>query len=123
MVTYYLNLTHANIETPEWKKEYSLTEAFQVPDGSARSMHLLLEKLTKDKDYLQRYYQYNSVQYDLTDCDDSCQTDHICAIKEVDFGKYGQCLEARSAAMTSTPPMLSLFCLCSMIGLVTLGLW
>ncbi|KAL8220248.1 UNVERIFIED_CONTAM: Acid sphingomyelinase-like phosphodiesterase 3b [Gekko kuhli] len=118
MVTYYLNLTHANLEAPKWEKEYSLTEAFQVADGSVQSMHLLLEKLTKDNSHLQQYYRYNSVQYDLTDCNSSCQTDHICAIQEVDFAKYNQCVKARSgAAATSALPLgLLFFCL-------ALGLW
>nr|XP_028598576.1 acid sphingomyelinase-like phosphodiesterase 3b isoform X2 [Podarcis muralis] len=122
MVTYYLNLTHANMGAPKWEKEYSLTEAFQIPDGSAHSMQLLVEKLEKDQSYLQKYYQYNSVQYDLSDCDDVCQTDHICAIREVDFAKYHQCIQARSDAAVPSVPELGLLFFCCMMGLVTLGL-
>ncbi|XP_054854632.1 acid sphingomyelinase-like phosphodiesterase 3b [Eublepharis macularius] len=123
MVTYYLNLTHANLVAPKWEKEYSLTDAFQVPDGSVQSMHLVLEKLTKHNSYLQQYYRYNSVQYDLTDCDHSCQTDHICAIQEVDFAKYDQCIKARSAAAASSTPPWGLLFFCSAVGLITLKLW
>ncbi|XP_008120933.2 acid sphingomyelinase-like phosphodiesterase 3b isoform X2 [Anolis carolinensis] len=119
MVTYYLNLTHANLRAPEWKKEYGLTENFQISDGSVHSMHLLLEKLEKDEEHLQRYYQYNSVQYDLTYCDDTCQTDHLCAIREVDFAKYNQCIQARSAA-ASTMDLVSYY---SILGLTSIGLW
>ncbi|KAM3829827.1 acid sphingomyelinase-like phosphodiesterase 3b isoform 2-T2 [Vipera latastei] len=120
IVTYYLNLTHANMGTPEWKKEYSLTEAYQILDGSVHSMHLLLEKLMKDEGQLQKYYRYNSVQYDNTFCDDSCQTDHICAIREVDFERYSQCVTARSAAAAT--PILYVFLLCPTMSLITLGL-
>ncbi|XP_032084316.1 acid sphingomyelinase-like phosphodiesterase 3b [Thamnophis elegans] len=120
IVTYYLNLTHANMGTPEWKKEYSLTEAYEIPDGSVHSMHLVLEKLMRDKGQLQKYYRYNSVQYDTTFCNDSCQTDHICAIREVDFEKYNQCVIARSAAATT--PILDIFLLCPTMGLITFGL-
>ncbi|XP_061452609.1 acid sphingomyelinase-like phosphodiesterase 3b [Rhineura floridana] len=117
MVTYYLNLTHANMGTPEWEKEYSLTEAFQITDGSVSSMQLLLEKIGKDQGHLQQYYRYNSVQYDLADCDGSCQTDHICAIREVDFAKYSQCIQAGSAAEAPLTPVLGLLLFCSMMGL------
>ncbi|XP_062996855.1 acid sphingomyelinase-like phosphodiesterase 3b [Elgaria multicarinata webbii] len=120
MVTYYLNLTHANMGAPEWEKEYCLTEAFQIPDGSVGSMQQLLQQLEKDRSRLQQYYRYNSVQYDLTDCDDSCQTDHICAIREVDFAKYSQCVKDRSAA---SAPGLDLLLFCSLMGLFTLGVW
>ncbi|XP_053122980.1 acid sphingomyelinase-like phosphodiesterase 3b isoform X2 [Hemicordylus capensis] len=123
LTTYYLNLSLANTESPKWEKEYSLTEAFQIPDGSVLSMHVLLEKLMKNNSHFQQYYRYNSVQYDLTDCDKSCQTDHICAIGEVDFAKYDQCIKARSTAPASPIPMLSLLLFCSGMALVTLGLW
>lgn len=106
--------------TPEWKKEYSLTEAYEIPDGSVRSMHLLLEKLMSDEGQLQKYYRYNSVQYDNTVCNYTCQTDHICAIREVDFEKYNQCVIARSAAAAT--PILDIFLLCPTMGLLTLGL-
>ncbi|XP_060639955.2 acid sphingomyelinase-like phosphodiesterase 3b [Anolis sagrei] len=119
MVTHYLNLTHANLRAPEWKKEYGLTEDFQISDGSVHSMHLLLEKLEKEEEHLQRYYKYNSVQYDLTYCDATCQTDHLCAIREVDFTKYSQCIQARSTAAS----MLDLVSCYSILGLTTIGLW
>ncbi|EMP29936.1 Acid sphingomyelinase-like phosphodiesterase 3b [Chelonia mydas] len=118
VVTYYLNLTHANLVAPRWEREYRLTEAFQVPDGSARSMHMVLEKISKDKNYLQRYYQFNSVKYDLTACDESCQTDHVCAIREVDFLKYEECIKARSFTAVSSLPAKPLLFLCSLLGLL-----
>ncbi|CAM5168384.1 unnamed protein product [Eretmochelys imbricata] len=118
VVTYYLNLTHANLVAPRWEREYRLTEAFQVPDGSARSMHMVLEKISKDKNYLQQYYQFNSVKYDLTECDESCQTDHVCAIREVDFLKYDECIKARSFTAVSSLPAKPLLFLCSLLGLL-----
>lgn len=123
MITHYLNLTHANMVVPEWKKEYSLKEAFQIPDGSIQSMHLLLEKLKKSQDHFQRYYQYNSVQYDLTYCDDNCQTDHLCAISEVDFAKYSQCIQARNAAAAPSASILDFLLFGSITRLLTLDLW
>ncbi|XP_072276651.1 acid sphingomyelinase-like phosphodiesterase 3b [Pyxicephalus adspersus] len=93
MVTYYLNLTYANEESPRWEKEYRLTEAFKVPDGSPQSMHDVMQKISTETCFLQKYYEYNSVSYDLDDCEDSCKIDHVCAIREVDFTKYATCVK------------------------------
>ncbi|KAM9320148.1 acid sphingomyelinase-like phosphodiesterase 3b [Gastrophryne carolinensis] len=101
MITYYMNLTFANKESPRWEKEYRLTEAFLVPDGSPQSMHTMLQKISNEPCFLQKYYEYNSVNYDLDICDGSCKMDHVCAIREVDFTNYSACL--RSESSISTP--------------------
>ncbi|MEE6484873.1 hypothetical protein FKM82_014083, partial [Ascaphus truei] len=98
MVTYYLNLTHANKVSPRWEKEYRLTEAFQVTDGSAQSMHSVLQKISTNTYYLQKYYDYNSVSYDLEACKETCRADHVCAIREVDFTKYDECLRTENSS-------------------------
>ncbi|KAM4701966.1 acid sphingomyelinase-like phosphodiesterase 3b [Discoglossus pictus] len=103
MVTYYLNLTYANKWSPRWEKEYRLTEAFQVPDGTTQSMHSVLEKISTDHCYLQKYYDYNSVNYDLETCDASCRVDHVCAIREVDFAKYDECVKTESSSYRPIP--------------------
>uniref|UniRef100_A0A3P9NDJ8 Acid sphingomyelinase-like phosphodiesterase n=1 Tax=Poecilia reticulata TaxID=8081 RepID=A0A3P9NDJ8_POERE len=92
VVTYYLNLTHANADAERWEKEYRLTESFRVPDASPGSMHQVLERMASDHCYLQKYYEFNSVSYDLTECDGDCRVDHVCAAGEVDFKRYEECL-------------------------------
>ncbi|XP_051999395.1 acid sphingomyelinase-like phosphodiesterase 3b [Xyrauchen texanus] len=104
VVTYYLNLTYANIARARWEKEYRLTEAFHVPDASPASMHRVLEQISKEKCYLQKYYEYNSVSYDLTDCNADCRIDHVCSVREVDFDDYERCVLKEGA--TSTGPVL-----------------
>ncbi|XP_056186185.1 acid sphingomyelinase-like phosphodiesterase 3b isoform X3 [Falco biarmicus] len=118
MVTYYLNLTRANMmaptweeEFPTWEEEYVLTEAFQVPDGSARSMQTVLERISKDPHYLQQYYEFNSVRYDLTPCEEACRVDHVCAIREIDFTKYDECVKASSSASAAVSVWFLFFCL------------
>lgn len=91
-MTFYLNLTHANAASGGWEKEYSLTESFSVPDASPDSMHRALERIANEQKFLQEYYKFNSVSYDLTECDFDCRVDHVCAAREVDFGMYEQCL-------------------------------
>ncbi|NXW63043.1 ASM3B phosphodiesterase, partial [Eurystomus gularis] len=122
MVTYYLNLTHANMmastrekEFPMWEEEYRLTEAFQVPDGSVRSMQVVLERISEDPHYLQLYHEFNSVRYDLTPCGEACSVDHVCAIREVDFTKYDECV--RTSSSTSVVISVGLLFLCSLLGL------
>ncbi|KAM6239682.1 acid sphingomyelinase-like phosphodiesterase 3b [Porphyrio hochstetteri] len=124
MVTYYLNLTQANMmapggegEFPLWEEEYRLTEAFQVPDGSAGSMQMVLEKISRDPHYLQQYYEFNSVKYDLGQCEESCRVDHVCAIREVDFTKYNECVRTSSAAFAAIS--VGLLFLCSLVGLLS----
>ncbi|KFW97060.1 Acid sphingomyelinase-like phosphodiesterase 3b, partial [Phalacrocorax carbo] len=118
MVTYYLNLTRANMvastqeeELPTWEEEYRLTEAFQVPDGSARSMQTVLERISEDPRYLQQYYEFNSVRYDLSPCEEACRVDHVCAIREVDFTKYNECVKTGSSASAIISGWFLLFCL------------
>lgn len=97
VVTYYLNLTRANTAHGQWEKEYRLTESFRVPDASPASMHHILDRIANDHCYLQKYYEFNSVSYDLTECDKDCRADHICAAREVDFYRYEKCLEKEAA--------------------------
>ncbi|XP_067867711.1 acid sphingomyelinase-like phosphodiesterase 3b isoform X2 [Heterodontus francisci] len=100
MVTYYFNLSYANTMDPQWQLEYRLTEAFNVPDGAVQSMQVALDRLSNNNYYLQKYYKYNSVNYDLTECDTNCRIDQICAIKEVDFVKYDECVQRESSSST-----------------------
>uniref|UniRef100_A0A665SWS5 Acid sphingomyelinase-like phosphodiesterase n=1 Tax=Echeneis naucrates TaxID=173247 RepID=A0A665SWS5_ECHNA len=93
VVTYYLNLTRANVAGGRWEKEYRLTESFKVADASPASMHHVLERIANSHCYLQKYYEFNSVNYDLTECDSNCRTDHVCAAREVDFKMYENCLK------------------------------
>ncbi|NXG13591.1 ASM3B phosphodiesterase, partial [Grallaria varia] len=117
IVTYYLNLTHANMmaswqeeEFPVWEEEYRLTEAFQVPDGSVHSMQTVLERISGDPHYLQRYYEFNSAMYDLAPCEQECRVDHLCAIREVSFTKYEECVKASSSASAASSVWLLFFC-------------
>ncbi|XP_039663201.1 acid sphingomyelinase-like phosphodiesterase 3b isoform X2 [Perca fluviatilis] len=98
VVTHYLNLTRANAARGRWEKEYRLTESFRVPDASPASMHQALERIASSRCYLQKYYEFNSVSYDLTECNSDCRVDHVCAAREVDFDRYEHCLEKEGAA-------------------------
>lgn len=120
MVTYYLNLTRANLmeeEFPVWEEEYRLTEAFQVPDASAHSMQTVLERISQDPHSLQQYYEFNSVSYDLAVCEESCRVDHVCAIMELDFTRYEECAGTSSSASALVGIWLLFSCL--LLGLIS----
>ncbi|XP_055512549.1 acid sphingomyelinase-like phosphodiesterase 3b [Leucoraja erinacea] len=108
MMTYYFNLSYANTVTPLWKQEYNLTGAFGVPDGTFQSMQMALDKLCDDDEYLQKYYKYNSVSYDLSKCDENCKNDQICAIKAVDFVQYKECVRGESSNCAATLSIIPL---------------
>lgn len=110
IVTYYLNLTHANIALARWEKEYRLTESFRVPDASPASMNNVLDRMAKDSFYLQKYYEFNSVNYDLDKCERDCRIDHVCAAREVDFERYEHCLE-REGSVSVGSALLPIFSL------------
>ncbi|XP_006631446.3 acid sphingomyelinase-like phosphodiesterase 3b [Lepisosteus oculatus] len=108
MVTYYLDLTRANLAGARWEKEYRLSEAFRSPSASPAAMHGVLRRLAREPCALQRYHELNSVGYDPSPCDAACRADHVCAIREVDFLGYERCLavEGASPAGLRLPPLL-----------------
>ncbi|XP_026965293.1 acid sphingomyelinase-like phosphodiesterase 3b [Sagmatias obliquidens] len=117
METHFLNLSQANaLGAPRWELEYRVTRAYGVPDAGARSMHAALGRIASDQDALQRYYVYNSVSYDTLACDEACQTEHVCALREVAFDGYAACLRAAGVAPA---PRLALL-LVALLGLRTL---
>ncbi|XP_013374992.1 PREDICTED: acid sphingomyelinase-like phosphodiesterase 3b isoform X2 [Chinchilla lanigera] len=98
MMTYFMNLSQANAQNnPRWELEYRLTEAYGVPDASVRSMQEVATGIASDQDKLQRYYDYNSVSYDTTPCGETCRTEFLCAMQEVDFDAYSICLRSMGA--------------------------
>lgn len=101
-MTYYLNLTYANLAHARWEKEYRLTEAFRVPNASPASMHRVLEQIAYENCYLQQYYGFNSVNYDLSVCNADCRIDHVCAMREVDFDAYEECVRGRVSSAVPT---------------------
>ncbi|XP_028327233.1 acid sphingomyelinase-like phosphodiesterase 3b [Gouania willdenowi] len=118
LVTYYLNLTHANVAGGRWEKEYRLTESFRVPDASPASMHRVLERIANDRCYLQKYYEFNSVNYDLSECGSECRVDHVCAAREVDFDRYEHCLVKEGSSCVHGGLLLTLVALAvsSLVG-------
>ncbi len=111
-----MNLTYSNVVHERWEKEYRLTEVFRVPDASPASMHRVMERISSDKCSLQKYYEFNSVNYDLTECHADCRIDHVCAMREVDFEAYEKCVVKEGGS--STAPVLFTLLLSLMLSLL-----
>ena len=89
-----------------WKVEYSAADAFDIEDLSVKSMQRLTENLQSaegcgDCEFsktLQRFALYNSVSYVLTECDEKCQRQQICAIVAVDDESHTSCINRSSSS-------------------------
>ncbi|XP_078611064.1 acid sphingomyelinase-like phosphodiesterase 3b [Branchiostoma floridae x Branchiostoma japonicum] len=96
---YYSNLALANMQgSPLWGHEYSLKQTFNLPDVSPASLQNLLDSFSNSSsDNFEKYYLYNSVSHDRSTCEGDCKMTQLCAIKEVDYEKYQDCIDAPSS--------------------------
>jgi len=104
---YYMDLEESNNKgEADWKVEYSATDAFDIEDLSVSSMQHLTEKLQSAEgcdecefsETLQQFALHNSVSYVLTECDEKCQRQQICAIVAVEAGAHTSCINRSSSA-------------------------
>ncbi|XP_063079163.1 acid sphingomyelinase-like phosphodiesterase 3a [Engraulis encrasicolus] len=93
---YYLNLSEANREgRSSWRLEYSLTEAFQLPDAGPRSLHALgLALAQPHSQAFQTYFRHFMVSYNSTvTCPGQCKITQTCAVMYLDRESYTACLK------------------------------
>ena len=100
-----MDLEDSNIKGEAgWKVEYVARDAFEIEDLSVASMQLLTENLLSAEGCsecefsktLQDFALYNSVSYVLTECDEKCQRQQICAIVAVDSESHTSCINRSS---------------------------
>jgi len=111
---YFLNLTAANAAARDnWTVEYRATDAYGVPTVDAASMDTVVRRFSdaRSSALLSRYFRYNSVSRDLSNCSGQCKQQQVCAASEVDLVRYWRCLEStgwsdhttRSWSSSTTP--------------------
>ncbi|XP_076128668.1 cyclic GMP-AMP phosphodiesterase SMPDL3A [Alosa pseudoharengus] len=96
---YYLNLTEANREgSSAWTLEYSLTQAFELPDARPQSLHKLGLSLAQPQSKaFRKYFTYFMVSYnDTITCEGYCKTIQICSLMFVDRDSYSACMKQQS---------------------------
>ena len=90
--TYIYNLTLANqlVNTrPQWFKEYSFREDYQLSDLSPASLDGLTTTFANNRDKLYTYWQRVFKMGDPTlkaGCDNECLLDELCRIVRTEFG-------------------------------------
>lgn len=93
---YYLNLTKANREgSSKWTLEYSLTQAFELPDARPKSLHQLgLELAQPQSKAFCKYFNYFMVSYnDTIICEGLCKIIQTCSVLFLDHDSYFACLK------------------------------
>jgi len=95
---YYLNLSAADTaRLDNWTVEYRATEAYGISAVDAVSLSGVVRQFANDSqpsDLFGRYFLYNSVSYDLSNCTGQCKREQVCAASEVDIDKYSQCVNS-----------------------------
>lgn len=118
---YYLNLTQANLDgETDWILEYQGTIYYNQSDMTTYSLDNIARNLLTDDELFNKYYAANGVNYDPNElCEEECRIVQYCAITEVDYNEYEECVVAQTAGSSSMPKdfflcisflVLKLFC-------------
>ncbi|XP_067840697.1 acid sphingomyelinase-like phosphodiesterase 3a isoform X2 [Heptranchias perlo] len=93
---YYLNLTEANEEKrPDWKLEYTMTEAYGIKDIQPQCLYDLTNQfiMSHSKEF-QMYYNHYLVSYNTSiECIGLCKVKQICATRYLDHASYTNCIQ------------------------------
>lgn len=94
---YIFNLTKANqnnTTSPQWYKEYSFKEAYDLPDLSLASFGDLIEKMYKSSDLMWQYYRFLVRDSDVKlneGCNSKCLKKLYCYITAVETNDSVNC--------------------------------
>ena len=116
---YYLNLTETNLSgDPQWIPEYTGTVYYGQPDMNTTSLDNIAKNLLTDDELFQKYYAANGVNYAPNEvCTGECRFVHYCAIAEIDYDAYENCM--KSLTSDGSPRHIrdiSFVILCAIIG-------
>lgn len=103
---YFLNLTAATAASSDnWTIEYRATDAYGILSVDAASLSNVIQKFADESqspDLFMRYYRYNSVSYNVSNCTGQCKRQQICAASEILFDNYRRCVDSSHSAWQST---------------------
>lgn len=93
---YIFNLTKANESKapPQWFKEYSFKEAYDLPNLNLTSFGDLLERMSDDEDLLWQYYRFMVRDSDVKlkeGCNSKCLKKLLCYITAVETDESVNC--------------------------------
>ncbi|KAF7284584.1 cyclic GMP-AMP phosphodiesterase SMPDL3A-like [Rhynchophorus ferrugineus] len=106
---FYLDLSQTNAKPRlEWLVEYNFTSYYGINDINPDTLYSLAKKFVVKPDgkhdLFQRYHKANTVKvlpHPRDQCDISCVLNHYCAITQVDYAEFEDCL-IRTAMIQST---------------------
>ncbi|KAL1117772.1 hypothetical protein AAG570_004087, partial [Ranatra chinensis] len=101
---YYLDLTAANQKgEADWSLEYNFTSYYQLSEVSPKALHDLAQMFTTEegKEVFGRYWVANSVQVYNLPTNLAWVNAHYCAITQLDFTGYHNCLMTRASALAA----------------------
>ncbi|XP_071487800.1 acid sphingomyelinase-like phosphodiesterase 3b [Diadema antillarum] len=94
---YYLDLANSQLT---WELEYRATTSYGVSDLSPASLDALIEKFSEGEaasnEIFRRYHGHSTALADVKECDDDCRRYHFCAITNLDYDKYDDCLSGHA---------------------------
>ena len=123
---YYLNLTETNLNgDPQWISEYNATVYYGQPDMNTASLDNIAKNLLTDDELFQKYYAANGVNYAPNEvCTGECRFVHYCAITEINYDAYENCVASpTSAGSPKHIRDISFVILCAIIGFFYQFLW
>ncbi len=94
IIQYFLNLRNANADGhANWTVEYRGTEYYSQQDMGTASLNNIAQNLLTDDELFDKYYTVNGVNYDPDElCRGECRVVHFCAITQVDYDAYENCM-------------------------------
>ncbi len=103
MFQFYLNLTQANVDVfADWALEYTGTEYYGQPDMGTTSLNSIAQSLLDNDELFNKYYAANGVNYDpKEECAGECRYVHYCAVTELAYDAYEQCMIQLTGAGSS----------------------
>ena len=80
--------------------EYQFKDAYELPDLSPLSLHVLAENFKEqDSESFRQYMRYYYVSYNPLPCEGPCKTRQICSITSVDYKRHEDCLQRTSTML------------------------
>jgi len=98
---FYLDLAQANSAgNASWGLEYSFLEYYSLTHISAAEISNLVLNIKDDKEVFKKYYKANTVMFEEAteeNCDATCMRYHFCALYQLDYQEFEDCVVPSSA--------------------------
>ena len=92
-INYYIDIEESNrVGKAVWKKCFSTSEDYNLPDCSPDSMQSFIDRLYTDRPLFETFYYNFWSNYQHRDCDKKCQREMICTLEFVNMSDVDNCI-------------------------------